>query len=81
MVVPYSNDQSPRHFLLNMKWDERRIVDMFAKNSDQALRDRQSTCVIIVETCFPKKRNNRPFRKAKPMGCELLQRAKVSVMD
>lgn len=54
-AVPDSDDQVFQHFLTNSPWDDQRVVDQIASDSNRLLGGKKDSCLIIDETGFPKK--------------------------
>lgn len=54
-VVPGTNAQALHHFLSNSPWDWRPVMDKVARDMDALIGGDQDTCLLLDETCFPKK--------------------------
>jgi len=54
-VVPGSDAQALHHFLAHSPWDARAVMDQVARDLDALLGGDQDSCLLLDETCFPKK--------------------------
>lgn len=54
-VVPDTDAQVLHHFLANSPWDARAVMDQVARDVDSLLGGNQDSCLVLDETCFPKK--------------------------
>ena len=54
-VVPDTDAQVLHHFLANSPWDARAVMDQVARDVDSLLGGDQDSCLVLDETCFPKK--------------------------
>jgi len=54
-VVPGANAQAMHHFLAHSPWDARAVMDQVARDVDALLGGDQDSCLLLDETCFPKK--------------------------
>jgi SRSO17 transposase len=54
-VVADTDEQALHHFLANSPWDARAVMDQVARGVDSLLGGDQDSCLVLDETCFPKK--------------------------
>lgn len=54
-VVPDTDAQALHHFLTHSPWDARAVMDQVAREVDSLLGGDQDCCLLLDETCFPKK--------------------------
>ena len=54
-VVVDSDAQALHHFLADSPWDARAVMDQVARDVDSLLGGDQDSCLVLDETCFPKK--------------------------
>lgn len=54
-VVVDTDAQALHHFLSDSPWDARPVMDKVARDVDALLGGNQDSCLILDETCFPKK--------------------------
>lgn len=54
-VVVDTDAQALHHFLADSPWDARAIMDQVARGVDSLLGGDQDSCLVLDETCFPKK--------------------------
>lgn len=54
-VVPGTNAQALHHFLSHSPWDHRPVMDQVARDVSGLLGGDQDSCLLLDETCFPKK--------------------------
>jgi len=54
-IVPDSDEQVFQHFLSESEWNEREVLDQVALEANQLLENKEDSCLIIDESCIPKK--------------------------
>lgn len=54
-VVPDADAQALHHFLAHSPWDARAVMDQVARDVSSLLGGDQDSCLLLDETCFPKK--------------------------
>ena len=54
-VVVDTDAQALHHFLTDSPWDARTVMDKVARDVDSLLGGDQDSCLVLDETCFPKK--------------------------
>jgi SRSO17 transposase len=54
-IVPDTDAQALHHFLAHSPWDARAVMDQVARDVDSLLGGDQDSCLLLDETCFPKK--------------------------
>jgi SRSO17 transposase len=54
-IVPDTDSQALHHFLAHSPWDSRAVMDQIARDVDSLLGGDQNSCLLLDETCFPKK--------------------------
>lgn len=54
-VVVDTDAQALHHFLTDSPWDARAVMDQVARGVDSLLGGDQDSCLVLDETCFPKK--------------------------
>ena len=54
-VVVDTDAQALHHFLADSPWDARAVMDQVARDVDCLLGGDQDSCLVLDETCFPKK--------------------------
>jgi SRSO17 transposase len=54
-VVPGTDAQALHHFLTHSPWDARAVLDQVGKDVNALLGGDQDSCLVLDETCFPKK--------------------------
>lgn len=54
-IVPDTDSQALHHFLAHSPWDSRAVMDQVARDVDSLLGGDQDSCLLLDETCFPKK--------------------------
>jgi SRSO17 transposase len=54
-IVPDSDAQALHHFLAHSPWDGRAVMTKVAKDVDSLLGGDRDSCLLLDETCFPKK--------------------------
>ena len=54
-IVPDTDSQALHHFLAHSPWDARAVMDQVARDVDSLLGGDQDSCLLLDETCFPKK--------------------------
>lgn len=54
-IVPDTDSQALHHFLAHSTWDSRAVMDKVARDVDSLLGGDQDSCLLLDETCFPKK--------------------------
>jgi SRSO17 transposase len=54
-TVPESDSQALHHFLAHSPWDARAVMDQVARDVDALLGGDLDSCLLLDETCFPKK--------------------------
>lgn len=54
-VVPDTDSQVLHHFLAKSPWDARAVMDQVARDVDSLLGGDQDSCLVLDETCIPKK--------------------------
>lgn len=54
-VVVDTDAQALHHFLADSPWDARAVMDQVARGVDFLLGGDQDSCLVLDETCFPKK--------------------------
>ncbi|HSK80541.1 MAG TPA: transposase [Thermoanaerobaculia bacterium] len=57
-VVVDTDAQALQHFLADSSWDARAVMDQVARDVDSLLGGDQDSCLVLDETCFPKKGND-----------------------
>ncbi len=54
-IVPDTDSQALHHFLADSPWDSRAVMNQVARDVDSLLGGDQDSCLLLDETCFPKK--------------------------
>lgn len=54
-IVPETDAQALHHFLAHSPWDARAVMNQVAHDVDSLLGGDQDSCLLLDETCFPKK--------------------------
>ena len=54
-IVPDTDAQALHHFLAHSPWDARAVMNQVARDVDSLLGGDQDSCLLLDETCFPKK--------------------------
>jgi SRSO17 transposase len=54
-IVPDTDSQALHHFLAHSPWDSRAVMNKVARDVDSLLGGDQDSCLLLDETCFPKK--------------------------
>jgi SRSO17 transposase len=54
-IVPDTDSQALHHFLAHSPWDSRAVMDQVAHDVDALLGGDPDSCLLLDETCFPKK--------------------------
>lgn len=54
-IVPQADSQALHHFLAHSPWDARAVMDQVARDVDALLGGDSDSCLLLDETCFPKK--------------------------
>jgi SRSO17 transposase len=54
-IVPDTDSQALHHFLTHSPWDWRAVMDQVARDVDALLGGDSDSCLLLDETCFPKK--------------------------
>lgn len=54
-IVPDTDAQALHHFLAHSPWDARAVMDQVARDVNSLLGGDQDSCLLLDETCFPKK--------------------------
>jgi SRSO17 transposase len=54
-IVPDTDSQALHHFLTHSPWDSRAVMSQVARDVDALLGGDLDSCLLLDETCFPKK--------------------------
>lgn len=54
-IVPETDAQALHHFLTHSPWDARVVMNQVARNVNSLLGGDQDSCLLLDETCIPKK--------------------------
>lgn len=54
-IVPDTDAQALHHFLAHSPWDARAVMNQVARDVNSLLGGDQDSCLLLDETCFPKK--------------------------
>lgn len=54
-IVPETDAQALHHFLTHSPWDARAVMNQVARDIDSLIGGDQDSCLLLDETCFPKK--------------------------
>ncbi len=54
-VVPQSDHQALQQFISDSTWDASAVMNRVAENTNELIGDADDACLIIDESCFPKK--------------------------
>jgi len=54
-IVPDTDAQALHHFLAHSPWDARALMNQVARDVNSLLGGDQDSCLLLDETCFPKK--------------------------
>jgi SRSO17 transposase len=54
-IVPETDSQALHHFLTHSPWDSRAVMSQVARDVDALLGGDLDSCLLLDETCFPKK--------------------------